>query len=62
MKENDTVDFQIREHKLRWYQFSRLKKMLTENGFKVVATYSGTTKEEFREDEHVEMWFVTIAK
>lgn len=62
IKEGDKVDFQMREHKLRWYQFSRLKKMLTENSFKVVATYSGTKKEEFREDEHAEMVFVTIAK
>jgi SAM-dependent methyltransferase len=62
IKEGDKADFQMREHKLRWHQFSSLKKMLTENGFKVVATYSGTMKEEFREDEHAEMWFITIAK
>jgi len=56
------ADFQIREHKLRWFQFSKLKRMLIEHGFKVVATYSGPTKEEFKEDKHTEMWFVTIAK
>jgi len=56
------ADFQIREHKLRWFQFLKLKRMLIEHGFKVVATYSGPTKEEFKEHKHTEMWFVTIAK
>lgn len=56
------VDFQIREHKLRWFQFSKLKRMLTEHDFKVVATYSGPTKEEFKEEKNAEMWFVTTAK
>jgi ubiquinone/menaquinone biosynthesis C-methylase UbiE len=62
MKESDKVDLQMREHKLRWFDFSRLKKMLIENGFKVTAIYSETTKEEFKEDKHTEMWFVTITK
>lgn len=62
MRENGKVDLQIREHKLRWFYFSRLKRMLTEKGFEVIATYSGTTKEEFKEDEHRTMWFVTTAK
>jgi hypothetical protein len=62
MKENDKVDFQIREHNLRWIYFSALKKMLTENNFRVVSTYSGNTKEKFYEDEHANMWFVTTAK
>lgn len=62
MKENDKVDLQLREHKLRWFYFSRLKKILTENHFEVTATYSGNMKEEFKEDEHATMWFVTIAK
>jgi hypothetical protein len=62
MKENDKVDFQIREHKLRWIHFSTLKKMLTKDNFKIVSTYSGNTKEKFDEDEHANMWFVTTAK
>ena len=62
MKENDKVDLQIREHKLRWSHYFMLKKTLTENGFKVTATYSGNTKQEFNEDEHANMWFVTITK
>jgi ubiquinone/menaquinone biosynthesis C-methylase UbiE len=62
MKENDKVDFQIREHKLRWIHFSVLKKMLTKNSFSIVSTYSGNTKEKFDEDEHANMWFVTTAK
>jgi ubiquinone/menaquinone biosynthesis C-methylase UbiE len=62
MKENDKVDFQMREHKLRWIHFSVLKKMLTESSFKVVSMYSGNTKEKFDEDEHTNMWFVATAK
>lgn len=62
MKENDKVDFQVREHKLRWFEFSTLKRLLSEKGFEIAATYSGPTKEEFKEDEHTTMWFVTIAK
>jgi SAM-dependent methyltransferase len=62
MKENDKVDFQIREHKLRWIHFSALKKMLTKNSFKIVSTYSGNTKEKFDEDEHANMWFVATTK
>jgi len=62
MKENDKVDFQVREHKLRWFEFSTLKRLFSEKGFEIAATYSGPTKEEFKEDEHTTMWFVTIAK
>jgi ubiquinone/menaquinone biosynthesis C-methylase UbiE len=61
MKENNKVDLQIREHKLRWFEFSTLKKIMTENGFKIVAIYSGPMKEKFNEDEHADMWFVTTA-
>jgi ubiquinone/menaquinone biosynthesis C-methylase UbiE len=62
MKENNKVDLQIREHKLRWFEFSTLKKIMTENGFKMVTIYSGPMKEKFKEDEHTDMWFVTTAK
>jgi hypothetical protein len=62
MKENDKVDFQIREHKLRWIHFSTLKRMLTKDNFKIVSTYSGNAKEKFDEDKHANMWFVTTAK
>jgi 2-polyprenyl-3-methyl-5-hydroxy-6-metoxy-1,4-benzoquinol methylase len=62
MKQNNKVDLQIREHKLRWFEFSTLKKIMTENGFKIIATYSGPMKEKFKEDEHTDMWFVTTAK
>ncbi len=61
MKQNNKVDLQIREHKLRWFEFSTLKKIMTENGFKIIATYSGPMKEKFKEDEHTDMWFVTTA-
>ena len=62
MKENDKVNLQIREHRLRWFKFSTLKRIVTENGFEIIATYSGPTKEKFNENEHTDMWFVTIAK
>ena len=62
INENDKVDLQLREHKLRWFDFSDLKTMITKNGFKIRATYSGPVREIFREDEHTDMWFVTTAK
>jgi SAM-dependent methyltransferase len=62
VKENNKVDLQIREHRLRWFEFSKLKKIVTENGFKIIATYSGPAKEKFKEDEHTDMLFVTTAK
>ncbi|MDH5481881.1 MAG: methyltransferase domain-containing protein [Candidatus Bathyarchaeota archaeon] len=62
MKENGKVDLQIREHKLRWHNFSILRRMLIESKFEVKATYSGNAIEEFNEEEHANMWFVTMAK
>jgi len=62
IKENDKVDLQIREHRLRWFEFSTLKRIITENGFEIIATYSGPTKEKFNDNEHTDMWFVTNAK
>jgi len=62
IKENSKVDLQIREHKLRWFEFSTLKKIITKKGFKIVTIYSGPMKEKFKEDEHTDMWFVTTAK
>ncbi len=62
VKEGNNVDFQIREHKLHWFEFSKLSKFLTVNGFKIVSTYSGPSEETFDEDTHADMWFVTLAK
>jgi ubiquinone/menaquinone biosynthesis C-methylase UbiE len=62
IKENSKVDLQIREHRLRWFEFSTLKKIVTKKGFKIVTIYSGPMKEKFKEDEHTDMWFVTTAK
>jgi ubiquinone/menaquinone biosynthesis C-methylase UbiE len=62
IRENGKIDFQIKEHKLRRFQFSELEKMLTENSFAIIATYSGSKMEEFREDEHESMWLITTAK
>ena len=61
-QENNKVDLQIREHKLRWFEFSTLKRIITENGLEIIATYSGLKKEKFKEDEHSDMWFVTITQ
>jgi SAM-dependent methyltransferase len=62
LKENGKMDLQIREHRLRWFEFSPLKEMVQENGFDVVAAYSGPRKEKFRENEHDDMWFITKVK
>jgi len=56
IKEDDRMDMQIREHKLRRFHFQELRRMLTEKGFRIKAAYSGITKEEFREDEHETIW------
>lgn len=58
VKENGQVDLQIREHKLHWFRFQELEKLLLENGFQLVSTYSGPLKDTFNEDLHVDMWFV----
>jgi len=62
IKENNKVDMQTREHKLRWFEFSTLKKIIKQNGFEIIAIYSGPIKEKFNEDEHADMWFVTTTK
>jgi ubiquinone/menaquinone biosynthesis C-methylase UbiE len=62
IKENDKVDLQLREHKLRWIYFSTLKKMLIESRFEIIATYSGVSGEKFCENEHTNMLFVTRTK
>ena len=61
MKENDKVDFQMREHKLKWIKYATLMKMLAKNHFTIMSIYSGNTKEKFNEDKHTNMWFVTTA-
>jgi ubiquinone/menaquinone biosynthesis C-methylase UbiE len=62
IKESGKVDLQIREHKLRWYRFSTLKRLLVTSGFEIEAVYSGPLKEKFNEGAHLEMWFVATAK
>ncbi|MBO3797472.1 MAG: hypothetical protein QXS04_02805 [Thermoproteota archaeon] len=52
IKEDDRMDMQIREHKLRRFHFSELRRMLVEKGFRIKAVHSGVMKEEFRDDEH----------
>jgi ubiquinone/menaquinone biosynthesis C-methylase UbiE len=61
-KENGKVDLQLREHKLRWFEFSSLKRIMTQCGFKLSAAYSGPHKEKFSEDEHVNIWLVAASK
>jgi SAM-dependent methyltransferase len=62
MKENGRVDFQVREHRLRWFEFSTLRKLLKTNGFEVEAVYSGPSGEKFNEHVHDEMWFVATTR
>lgn len=62
ISENNKVGLQIREHKLRWFEFSALEKMAVESGFEIEAVYSGPKREKFKEDEHTDMWFVATAK
>lgn len=62
INENGKVDLQIREHKLRWFDLKKLRKLLTDNRFRIINEYSSPTKEGFSEDEHATIWLVTIAK
>lgn len=59
VKDKNRVDFQVREHKLRWFPFQQMKRLLTDNGFSIISTYSGPLKEKFNQDLHADMWFVT---
>jgi ubiquinone/menaquinone biosynthesis C-methylase UbiE len=59
VKEKGRADFQIREHRLRWFTFQKLKSLLNENGFNIVSTYSGPLGDKFNEDLHADMWLVT---
>jgi len=52
------IDFQMREHKLKWFLFSTWKKLLTSCGFKLTASYSGPTETRFNESEHENLWLV----
>lgn len=61
MNEDGKVDLQVREHRLRWFEFSTLKKLLTTNGSEIRAVYSGPSGEKFNEQAHPEMWFVATA-
>lgn len=62
LKENGKMDLQIRERKLRWFEFYPLKAIIQKSGFDVIAVYSGPRKQKFRENEHDDMWFVTSVK
>jgi SAM-dependent methyltransferase len=61
MNEDGKVDLQVREHRLRWFEFSTLKKLLTKNYFDIDAVLSGPSRERFEEQKHIEMWFVATA-
>jgi len=62
LKENEKMDLQIREHRLRWFEFRPLKEMIEKSGFDVIAVYSGPRKERFSENEHDDVWFITGVK
>jgi len=55
---DNKVDFQVREHRLRWFEFKPLEKLLMKMGFEIEAVYSGPLKERFEEHVHLQMWFV----
>jgi SAM-dependent methyltransferase len=61
MRTGDKVDFQVREHRLRWFDFKSLRNLLVKAGFEIEAVYSGPSKETFDERVHPEMWFVATA-
>jgi len=62
VKENNKVDFQIREHRLRWFEFHEVEKLLLQTGFRLMSTYSGPSEETFDEILHANMWLVTLRK
>jgi ubiquinone/menaquinone biosynthesis C-methylase UbiE len=62
VKENNRVDLQIREHKLHWFLFQELKRLLLESGFRLESTHSGPLAETFNEELHEHMWFVATVK
>jgi SAM-dependent methyltransferase len=62
VKENEKMDFQVREHRLRWFKFLPLKKLIEKSDYEISAVYSGPAKEKFRENEHDDMWFITVTK
>lgn len=62
VKENNKVDFQIREHRLHWFEFNKVEKLLLQTGFRLMSTYAGPSEETFDEILHADMWFVTLSK
>jgi len=62
VKENNKVDFQIREHRLHWFEFHKMEKLLLQAGFRLMSTHSGPYEEKFDELLHADMWFVTQSK
>jgi SAM-dependent methyltransferase len=56
------VDFQVREHRLRWFEFKPLKNLLVREGFEIEAVYAGPSRKSFDEHVHPEMWFVATRK
>jgi SAM-dependent methyltransferase len=62
VKEKGKVDLQAKEHRLRWFEFPKLRKLLIEEGFRINAVYAGPSREKFHEEKHPEMWFIATAK
>jgi ubiquinone/menaquinone biosynthesis C-methylase UbiE len=62
VKKNKRIDLQIRQHKLHWFTFQELKKLLQDRGFRLASVYSGPQKERFNENLHADMWFVATTK
>jgi hypothetical protein len=62
VKEKGRVNLQVREHRLRWFEFPKLRKLLIDEGFRINAVYAGPSREKFHEEKHLEMWFIATAK
>ena len=62
VKEGNKVDFQVREHRLHWFEFHKMQKLLFQAGFKLTSAYSGPSEETFDEILHSNMWFVVLSK
>ena len=59
---NGKIDFQMRQHKLRWFESSVFKELLHKSGFNIEAIRSGPQKKRFNENIDTDMWLVATKK
>jgi hypothetical protein len=46
IRDSGKIDFQVRTHPLRWFQYDALKEMLETHGFLIIQTYGDTQGQE----------------